>query len=293
MSVLTQCQCEIDLSSPCSIDATVKSREEFRNYENSQRAALVNQTYRDNHLGQTVEFVRSMKEEYMKFEKTRMSLWDAIEKLSLTVDNSDPDADFPQIFHAFQTAEALRTKYPEADWLPLVGLIHDLGKVMLLPEFGGLPQWAVVGDIFPVGCAHSSRIVKSEYFRENEDAQNPEYNTLYGIYEPNCGLSKLSMAWGHDDYMYNVCLHNGCTMPPLALNIIRFHSFYAFHKEGAYEHLMDKPDYTLRRWCHRFSKCDLYSKSAVVPTAKEIEEDLKPHYQSLIDKYFPKNILEW
>lgn len=29
----------------------------------------------------------------------------------------------------------------------------DLGKVLLHPSFGQLPQWAVVGDTFPVGCA--------------------------------------------------------------------------------------------------------------------------------------------
>lgn len=42
--------------------------------------------------------------------------------------------------------KALRAKYPEYEWLPLVGLIHDLGKILVLPEFGGLPQWATVGD---------------------------------------------------------------------------------------------------------------------------------------------------
>lgn len=30
----------------------------------------------------------------------------------------------------------------------------DLGKVLLHPSFGQLPQWAVVGDTFPVGCAY-------------------------------------------------------------------------------------------------------------------------------------------
>lgn len=32
-------------------------------------------------------------------------------------------------------------------------MLLDLGKVLLHPSFGQLPQWAVVGDTFPVGCA--------------------------------------------------------------------------------------------------------------------------------------------
>ncbi len=49
----------------------------------------------------------------------------------------------------------LRSFYPEItdwSWFPLTGFIHDLGKIMLLEAFGGLPQWSVVGDTYPVGC---------------------------------------------------------------------------------------------------------------------------------------------
>ena len=33
----------------------------------------------------------------------------------------------------------------------------------------GEPQWAVVGDTFPVGCAHSEKIVYPEFFAYNPD----------------------------------------------------------------------------------------------------------------------------
>lgn len=39
------------------------------------------------------------------------------------------------------------------------GFIHDLGKILAHPKFGGMPQWCVVGDTFPVGCAFSDRCV--------------------------------------------------------------------------------------------------------------------------------------
>ncbi|RDX85369.1 Inositol oxygenase 2, partial [Mucuna pruriens] len=77
---------------------------------------------------------------------------------SSVVDESDPDLDEPQIEHLLQTAEAIRRDYPDEEWLHLTGLIHDLGKVLLLPSFGGLPQWAV-GDTFPVGCRFDEAIV--------------------------------------------------------------------------------------------------------------------------------------
>lgn len=221
-----------------------------------------------------------------------MTVWEALNCLTKVVDDSDPDTDSTQIHHAFQTAEALRKKYPDNEWLPLVGLIHDLGKILVLPEFGGLPQWAVVGDNFPVGCAHSDKIVKSELFMYNSDNSIPSLNTECGIYERNCGLDSVMLSWGHDEYMFMVCKHNNCKIPLIGLDIIRFHSFYSWHKELAYEHLMQESDYELRDLVRKFSECDLYSKDAVALTPEDIKR-LKPHYQMLIEKYFPDPVLSW
>ncbi|QHO35076.1 Inositol oxygenase [Arachis hypogaea] len=88
-----------------------------------------------------------------------MSIWECCEMLNEVVDDSDPDLDEPQIQHLLQTAEAIRKDYPNEDWLHLTALIHDLGKILHLPQFGELPQWAVVGDTFPVGCAFDEKNV--------------------------------------------------------------------------------------------------------------------------------------
>ena len=78
-----------------------------------------------------------------------MGIWEAMEFLNTLVDDSDPDTDLSQIEHLMQTAEAIRADgHPR--WFILTGLIHDLGKILCL---WGEPQWAVVGDTFPVGCA--------------------------------------------------------------------------------------------------------------------------------------------
>ncbi|KAF7803915.1 inositol oxygenase 4-like isoform X1 [Senna tora] len=229
-----------------------------------------------------------MREEYEKLDKAEMSIWDCCELLNEVVDESDPDLDEPQIQHLLQSAEAIRKDYPYEDWLHLAALIHDLGKILTLPQFGGLPQWAVVGDTFPVGCAFDESNIHYKYFKDNPDFHNPAYNTKNGIYYPNCGLKNVSMSWGHDDYMYMVAKANGTTLPEAALFIIRYHSFYPVHTLGAYKHLMSEEDAKNFKWLKIFNKYDLYSKSKVLIDVEEI----KPYYLSIIDKYFPAK-LRW
>lgn len=261
----------------------------FRDYDaDTHRKKIVEEFYRKNHINQTVDFVKRMREEYMKFDKVEMSIWECCELLNTVVDESDPDLDEPQIQHLLQTAEAIRKDYPNQDWLHLTALIHDLGKVLVHPSFGGLPQWAVVGDTYPVGCAFDESIVHHQFFKESPDFQNPKYNTKNGIYSQGCGLENVLISWGHDDYMYLVAKENGTTLPPAALFIIRFHSFYSLHQAGAYQHLLNDEDKENMKWLHIFNKYDLYSKSHVRVDAEKV----KPYYLSLIDKYFPTK-LRW
>lgn len=80
--------------------------------------------YKTNHIGQTVDFVRKMREEYGKLNRTEMSIWECCELLNEFTDESDPDLDEPQLEHLLQTAEAIRKDYPDQDWLHLTGLVH-------------------------------------------------------------------------------------------------------------------------------------------------------------------------
>jgi len=269
-----------------------KTTDEFRNFVDSPFEEIVCRTYRLNHTYQTVEFVAKQKEQHLSFDKGQMTLWDVFTRLENIVDESDPDNHLPQIFHAFQTAESLRREYPDLDWFHLVGLIHDLGKLLVLPEFGGHPMWAVVGDTFPVGCAFSPKIAKALFFVDNPDIKNFHYSTTHGIYEPQCGVENLTMSWGHDEYLYQVLVHNGCKIPKLGLNVIRFHSFYPWHRDNCYSYFMNETDHETLKWCQRFSQADLYSKGHTVPTQADVDA-MMPYYKSLITKYFPKEVLDW
>ena len=252
----------------------------FRDYAQDVRPGI-REFYRLNHRHQTVDFVEAKKRQYLPLRTRRMGVWEAMEFLNTLVDDSDPDADFSQIEDLLQTAEAIRHDgHPR--WFVLTGLVHDLGKILCL---FGEPQWAVVGDTFPVGCAFSDTVVFPEFFAENPDSQTPEYRTVCGIYSEGCGLDAVHLSWGHDEYMYHVAKNY---LPAEALAMIRYHSCYAIHREGAYTHLLNERDRQLLRWVRAFNPYDLYSKGDERPDVRK----LRPYYEELVAEYFPP-VLDW
>ncbi|URE14325.1 F-box protein [Musa troglodytarum] len=101
----------------------------FRDYNaESEWQKTVEEFYRMNHIHQTCDFVKRMREEYGKLDRVEMSIWECIELLSEFIDESSPDLDEPEMEHLWQTAEAIRKDYPEEDWLHLTGLIDALHK---------------------------------------------------------------------------------------------------------------------------------------------------------------------
>lgn len=254
--------------------------QQFRDYRAEARPG-VKEFYRQNHANQTLDFVQSHKRRFLRLNRQRMTIWEAMEFLNTLVDESDPDNDLSQIEHLLQTAEAIRRDgHPR--WLILTGLIHDLGKILCL---WGEPQWAVVGDTFPVGCAYSDKVVFPEFFPNNPDYLIPAFQTACGVYEPGCGLSKIHLSWGHDEYLYHVVKDH---LPTEALYIVRYHSFYAWHREGAYRHLMNDADREMFPWVRRFNPYDLYSKGERRPDVAA----LTPFYKELIAEFFPQP-LKW
>ncbi len=252
-----------------------KTKEQFRDYRAEARPS-VKEFYRLNHRYQTVDFVRGKREAFLPLGRQKMNVWEAIELLDTLVDDSDPDTDVPQIEHLLQTAEGIRADgHPR--WFILAGLIHDLGKLLAL---WGEPQWCVVGDTFPVGCRFSETIVFPEFFADNPDAAVAEYQTECGMYEPHCGLDNVLMSWGHDEYLYHVVKDY---LPEPALYMIRYHSFYAAHRERAYDHLMNEHDQKLFAAVRAFNPYDLYTKSHTRPDV----DALRPFYEELVNEYLP------
>ena len=256
-----------------------KAKDDYRNYDSAR--AGVREFYRLNHRHQTHDFARQKKQDFLRFNRATMTILEALEFLNTLVDDSDPDIDLAQREHLLQSAEAIRGDGHE-DWFVLTGLIHDLGKVLCL---FGEPQWAVVGDTFPVGCRFSDRIVYPEYFADNPDSRDARLSSKNGAYDEGCGLANVQLSWGHDEYLYQVVKDR---LPETALYMIRYHSFYAWHREGEYGHLLDARDREMLPWVQKFNPYDLYSKSPVRPNWDE----LRPYYTALIDKYLPGK-LRW
>lgn len=268
-----------------AVKRTKKDKSDFRQFEENLQTERVAETYRLMHTEQTLAFVKDKIAKWGKLNHSEMTILDAVFMLDNLIDASDPDTDLPNSVHAFQTAERIRAKYPNDDWFHLVGLIHDLGKVLAL---WGEPQYCVVGDTSPVGCAFQKSVVFHQFFNENPDTNDPVLNTEYGIYKPNCGLDNVFLSWGHDEYMYQVLTKNGCKIPKQGLDMVRYHSFYPWHSGGDYYHLCSEEDFKSLEWVQKFNQFDLYSKSDSLPDIPA----LTSYYQGLIDKYCPGQ-LKW
>ncbi|GMM37697.1 hypothetical protein DASC09_050220 [Saccharomycopsis crataegensis] len=265
------------------LESQFKNKNLFRNYDGASER--VKNFYKEQHRKQTVAYNLKARWRFHSQLRARMTVWDALMKLNTLIDQSDPDTELSQIDHALQTAEAIR-KDGKARWMQLVGLIHDLGKLLYFFEAEG--QWDVVGDTFPVGCAFSEKCVYPDTFKANPDNENPTYNTKYGIYRPGIGLDNVMLCWGHDEYIYKICVKQS-TIPKEGLAMLRYHSCYPIHRENEYQYLMNDHDKKMLEAVKAFNPYDLYSKSDEVYEIDNITE----YYKGLITEYFPKEIIEW
>jgi inositol oxygenase len=255
-----------------------KSEEEFRQYDADANPGVA-EFYRINHQMQTVDYVLGKEKQYFGLQRGLKTVWEAAEYLNTLVDDSDPDTDLTQIEHLLQTSEAIRRDgHPR--WMVLVGFIHDLGKCLCLY---GEPQWGVVGDTFPVGCAWSDQIVFPHAFQANPDRLVPQYQTKYGIYEPGCGLENLHLSFGHDGYIAEVMKPY---LPDEALYMLRFHSFYPWHRGNAYKYFENDKDKSMLEWVRKFNPYDLYSKDHEKPNMQQ----LKPFYDELFAEFLPEKL---
>jgi inositol oxygenase len=260
----------------------------LRNFVNAVRQSVVEENYAKNHREMTVELVNERIGLWGGLSHGEYSIKEVIDLLDNFVDDSDPDVETWNIIHAFQTAEKIRKDYPDEDWMHLTGLLHDLGKVLCV---WGEPQHLVVGDTFVVGCKHPDEIVFHKYFSENPDTRNLIYKSEYGVYDHAQGLDNLTLSWGHDEYMYRVLEGNDSQLPKLCHRIIRYHSFYSWHRDGAYCHLASRDDQQkLLPIMKKFSEYDLYSKIDTIPDCQRLWNE---YYSVLCDKYCLGGKLRW
>ena len=267
------------------MEITSKEKKSFRNYTQDDVTAAVREHYKKMRARQTYDYVQRMKAKYLTYDKP-MDLWEAMGKLNLLVDVSDPDLDLPNVQHLIQSAEAIRADN-RPDWMQLVGLIHDLGKIMFVwgsDEDGTShgEQWGMVGDVFVVGAELPDTCVYPEFNALNSDSTHPIYGSKLGAYSEACGLDNVDLAWGHDEYLYQVLNnHKENRIPEAGMIMVRYHSFYPWHTGESYSHFTTTRDDQYKEWIKDFNKYDLYTKSQKIYALEEVRE----YYQPIAEKY--------
>ena len=253
--------------------------------------------YRLNHARQTFDFVTKQVRSNQSLARCQMDIWSALDMLNglreyeavLTGDeNLDPDMSL--VDHAFQSAALSRQAFPEEEWMPLVGLVHGLGKLLAHEKFGSQQQWAICGETFPVGCRFSSAIVHANYFSANPDRRKKQFSTALGIYQPNCGFRSVFMSWSGAEYLYMLLALNKTQLPREALWLLRYQKFRAVTRPGRpYHELMCDFDVAMLPKLEKFVDLIQYKRRDIVFD----RDELKQHCDGLIKKYFPSPVLCW
>ena len=253
----------------------------LRTYEEDTKQC---EFYKEMYKKQDLDFVLKMKQKYSKLDNLKMTMNKALSLLDTFIDPSDPDVDEPNSIHAYQTAERIRKKYPDNKEFQIIGLIHDLGKVLF--NFNE-PDYAVVGDTYVVGCKLSESMVYYEHTKNHPDRNSD----LLGIYNMNTGLNNLNISFGHDEYLYQVLKQNSDKhhISEKFWDVIRYHSFYPWHSKNDYIYFMKNKDYEILDNVKLFNEFDLYSKEDI---DLEITDDIKKYYDNLLNEYF-KGELQW
>lgn len=236
--------------------------------------------YLRNHRDQTMAKVQELRSRYGARRLGRAKVWDRLMSLAEVNDESDADLEgMSQLGHALQTANAIVDAGMDEDWI-VAGLVHDLGKVLVE---AGEPQEFVVGDIFPIGCRYSEKIIRHDFLRQNPDWNNPDYQSPCGIYDEGCGLDHVVFSFGHDEYGYQLFREQ---LPYEIAWMIRYHSFQSI--AGEYLHLFDERDLALRESHMKpFARFDLYTKHP-----RQVVEQRLGEYRDLIERRFPDPI-DW
>lgn len=252
---------------------------ELRVYQNNTPQY---ELYKEQHLKQNLKTLIQKKEKYSKLDNLEMYMYQALDLLDEFIDPSDPDLNLPNSIHAYQTAERIRKDNPNDYELQVTGLIHDLGKVLFKL---GEPSCFVVGDTYVLDCEIPKSIVYYDTFpKKMKDIKGN------GNYKEKCGIEKLNISFGHDEYLYIVLKNNlGHKLPKKYLDIIRYHSFYPWHSNGEYQQFMIPKDYELLEDVKNLNQYDLYSKEDVDFV---LTDKIKNYYKKLLREYFP-NKLRW
>lgn len=93
--------------------------------------------------------------------------------------------------------------------------------------------------------------------------------------------------------VYRMLVANETVIPQEGLDMIRYHSAYPIHDQGAYKHLLKPEDEERLEWIRLFNRFDLYTKDGDSNDLRTDIDELWPYYQGLLEKYGLGGKLKW
>lgn len=238
--------------------------------------------------------------------RAHMTVWEALDKLdelreyeaalrsAAGAPHLDPGMSLKE--HALQTAELCRLAHPDLEWLPLIGLMHGLGKLLAHPLFGCQPQWSICGESYPLGCRFDPQIEGAQFFSANPDRRRRLFTTTQtGMYSPGCGLLHVAMSWSAAEMLYLTLLLNDTALPPEALFLIRHQKFYSITRPGGspYQQLLSDEDRSMLPLLASFQKLAAYRR-VTLPAESALQAQAQlSHIDFLMQKYMVHKQLAW
>jgi inositol oxygenase len=184
------------------------------------------------------------------------------------------------VSHAMMSALVAHER-GEPDWFVLACLMQHFGKAYAF--LGGVDRdgtskkvnWGLFGESFVLGhpTTQMTRYVES-------------------IYESGCGLSSVTVSFGHAELLYRVLArmrkNRRCNLPDEALFVLRFHSLLSWHSNEEYVDLEDATDVAFKPSIQRFHEVTRETRRELQDAAVH-----QPKFDELVFKYFPGRAIEF
>ena len=196
----------------------------------------------ERHYAQTPADVLALKEKYREPIFGRVGVVDLIEQVALCIDEMDGDMGCAsQLTHTLQVVEAMMSDGIKDHDLLIAGLIHDVGKLLLVV---GEDPANVGGMLSPLGD-----------------------------FDEGVGLDQCVLQWNHDEFGYSRFKDH---VPDHVAWLIRYHSIHV----DMCESLMDERDRRYARdYLPVFTKYDNETKSVFrMPETRADYRDLIEEY---------------
>jgi inositol oxygenase len=267
---------------------------------------LRRQHYRKQWTKQTVDYVRSMRERYFKFDLTQMDLWTALNlahKLPAYRFGVERNVEAPSLrTRCFRTAELFRNA-GHPDWVQLIALVYNLAGVANLIDMVTAVEsendydWTISSRGRVVGCTPPASITFGEYRSLNADEYDPTYNSLQGMYDLHCGFDNVLLAWTGPEYMYYMLKHNEVNIPDEGLKMLRLASLYDWHTNNAYSQFATEDDEDVQMSVADFDELIRAARDETRDCNEMCSTDCeglwKSHYADIATKYGADGNLMW